>query len=304
MKIYRVIASVLLSAFASTQVVAGPGDNVLPADVVKPCERHVEVDKITRITVPMVPFRGVNLIFPFELDNSKTVYSLSSSNTWNYNKADGSNLVAIHFSQFSNQWGELADFTIKHGEYLFSITLQADPNLKNHCTNIVFDFSEKQLKEMREKKKEEYLAKLKKKYERKMEQLDQEAESRALKLVGALAQTEADYSNIHTYETVELDNGDEIELYVTEMQDWGEFTVVKAEVSNFSGVNPLYLQDLEVGQLEDNGGKRQLTGAIDMDQKLSPDGSGEITFTTQGDVPYTGAYATLKTNRGQVEVEW
>jgi len=279
--------------------------SMLSNDVIMPCERTVEVENLTRIVVPMTPFRGVNLIFPFELADNKTSYSLSSDQPWAYEPAAGSRMVPVYFSQFGDQWGELADFTIATGQYVFSMTLKADPNIENHCTNIVFNFSEEQLREIREGEKKEYLAALDSEYQEKLAKLDEQAEREALKLVGSLARGNPDNTGIHEYEVLELSNGDEIELYVEEIQGWGEFSVVSAEITNDSDLEPLYIEGIEVGALRDDGGRTEtIEGYTELAKKLKEDSVERVTFTTLENIPYTDGYMKLTTNRGSVEVKW
>jgi hypothetical protein len=302
MKDSRVFLVGVLAAFVSMSAGAYE-DNVLPDSVVMPCERHVEVKDITRLVVPMTPFRGVNLIFPFELNEASTSYSLSSDLVWDFREAAGTALVPIYFSNFSDQWGELADFTVTTGDYIFSITLKADPNLKNHCSNVVFDFSDEQIKKIREGEKKEYLAALDAQYQEKFAELDEQAANKALELVASLSKGNPSDTGIHEYDTLELSNGDEVELYIEEIQGWGEFSIILAEVSNDSQVSPLYIEDVEVGRLK-NGQKTPLNGHPDIEPKLPMDSVAEMTFTTTDNIPETGGYMRLLTDRGVVEVTW
>lgn len=278
-------------------------NNVLPDSVVMPCERHVEVSDITRLVVPMTPFRGVNLIFPFELNETSTSYALSSDLVWNFKEAEGTALVPIYFKNFSDQWGELADFTVTTGDYIFSITLKADPNLQHHCSNVVFDFSDEQIKKIREGEKKEYLAALDAEYQEKLAKLDEKAADQALELVASLSKGSSTDTGVHEYKTLELSNGDEVELYIEEIQGWGEFSIILAEVSNDSQVSPLYIENVVVGRVND-GHKSPLKGHAEIDPKLPMDSVSELTFTTTENVPETGGYMRLQTDRGTVEVTW
>lgn len=299
---YRAILAGLVAAFVSMGANAYE-DNVLPDSVVMPCERHVEVTDITRLVVPMTPFRGVNLIFPFELSETSTSYSLSSDLVWDFKEADGTALVPIYFQNFSDQWGELADFTVTAGDYIFSITLKADPNLQNHCSNVVFDFSDEQIKKIREGEKKEYLAALDAEYQEKLASLDEKAANKALELVASLSKGRSSDTGVHEYNTLELSNGDEVELYIEEIQGWGGFSIVLAEVSNDSQVSPLYIEEVVVGRVNNNQ-KSPLKGHAEVEPKLSMDSVSELTFTTTENIPETGGYMRLRTDRGTVEVTW
>lgn len=298
----RVFLAGMLAVLISMSAGANE-NNVLPDSVVMPCKRHVEVQDITRLVVPMTPFRGVNLIFPFELNEASTSYSLSSDLVWDFKTAGGTALVPIYFNNFSDQWGELADFTVTTGDYIFSITLKADPNLKNHCSNVVFDFSDEQIKKIREGEKKEYLAALDAQYQEKFAALDERAANKALELVASLSKGSSSDAGIHEYNTLELSNGDEVELYIEEIQGWGEFSIVLAEVNNDSQVSPLYIEDVVVGRVN-NDRKAPLKGHAEIESKLPMDSVAELTFTTTENIPETGGYMRLVTDRGVVEVTW
>ncbi|ERS88335.1 hypothetical protein Q672_10790 [Marinobacter sp. EVN1] len=294
----RFIAGVLMGTAVSAQAA------IPPDELVMPCERHVQVEDITRLVVPMVPFRGVNLIFPFELNDSTTSYAISSNLVWDFKEANGSRMVPVYFSSFEGQWGELTDLTIAAENHIFSITLKADKDIRNHCTNIVFDFSEEQLKAIQEGEKKEHLARLDEEFEKRLKQLDDDAAEKALELVGALAKGSPSVSGIHEYNGLTLSNGDEIELYVEEIQGWGEFSVIKAEITNDSEVSPLYIRKVQVGLGGGDQRKQPISGHADMEAKIKEDAEGELTFTTTENVPETGGYMEIETDRGTVEVVW
>lgn len=283
---------------------ANTSTSVLPDSVVMPCERPVKVDDITRLVVPMTPFRGVNLIFPFELSDDNTAYSMSSDLVWDFKTAKGTRVVPIYFQSFDSQWGELTDFTISTGDHIFSITLKADPDIRNHCTNIVFEFTDEQLKAIREGERKEHLAALDAEYEQKFDDLEKMAEKKALELVGALSRGGSSDTGIHEYRVLELSNGDEVELYVEEMQGWGTFSLLLAEVSNDSEVSPLYIEDIKVGRINDKEQRIVLDGHAEVSPKLAVDSVGKVTWSTTENIPTTNGFMELTTDRGTVEVTW
>lgn len=296
--LYRLMPGVLMGAAFTVQAA------IPPDDLVMPCERRVQVEDITRLVVPMVPFRGVNLIFPFDLNDATTSYAISSNLVWDFKEAGGSRMVPVYFSNFEGQWGELTDLTIAAESHIFSITLKADKDIRNHCTNIVFDFSEEQLKAIREGEKKEHLARLEEEFERRVKQLDEDAAERALELVGSLAKGRPSITGVHEYRSLSLSNGDEVELYVEEVQGWGKFSVIKAEITNDSKVLPLYIRKVQVGLGGGKERKKPISGYSEVDPKIRENGEGNLTFTTTDNVPKTGGYMEVETDRGVVEVVW
>ena len=278
--------------------------NVLPDEVVMPCERRIEVSELTRIVVPMTPFRGVNLIFPFDLQDQQTTYSLSFDQIWSFSPAGGTNMVPVYFKSFAGEWGELTDFTIATRHHVFSITLKADPDIRNHCTNVIFDFTEEQLQRIREGERKEHLEALDAEYQKKLASLEEDVNRQALKLVGNLASQRPRNIRIHEDNSLRLSNGDQVEVYVRRMQGFGAFTVITGEVKNDSRVQPLYIQDVKVALTDGRDRRVPVSGHMDIEPRLGINQVASFTFATTQDMPRTGGVMEITTDRGTVEVLW
>ncbi len=274
-------------------------------DQIKPCERIVDVTQLTRLVVPMTPFRGVNLIFPFELDDDNTTYSISSNNTWSYIPAKGGNIVPVNFNKFQNEWGEIIDLTIAHKGYVFSIALLAVQNLEQHCTNIVFKLSDEERKKMEEKTKKRYLDALKLEYDQKFKELDDKANNLALDIIGELVVASPHESGIKEEEEIELSNGDVLGLYVDRIYGYGRFSVLNIELTNDSEVKPLYIKKVEVTALGANDKKKsRIRGSAKYHKKMKEKAVQEFTFSTLDNIPTSGAMVRVTTDRGVIEVKW
>lgn len=276
--------------------------NVPPDQVVKPCEKHYNLSAITRIVVPMTPFRGVNLIFPYPLHDNKTLVSLSSNLTWKAERAKGGNIIPVNFTAFANNWGEMNDLTISTGDHVVSVGLVADPNVMNHCTNIVLDLSPEELERIKNGRKEAYKQELDAEYQERLSKLDQEIDNKALALVGSLAQEELDISKVHEANSLVLRNGDEIELYVENIQHYGRFSVVKAEMENDAEKTPVYIKSVKV--MMDDDEALEIEGHAEFTDKVKPGGIQEIMFVSLKEIPSSKVRMVAETDKGTVEVKW
>jgi len=303
----RLLFWVLLSIFNYTAVMAMSVSDIMnmvpPDNKVMPCVRKIPITQITRAVIPIEPFRGVNFIFPFKLENANTLYSLSSDKLWDYNRANGLNIFNVFYKSFnSSDWGKVNDLSIAVNDYNFSLTLKAEPG--RHCSNIVFTLSEEEKKKLVDGETKEYLTALDIEYELKVRSLDVEAERRALKIVGALVSANVNTTRIHEEKTIELPNGDEIIVYVDEILGYGKFSVLKIEIENESNVNPLYIKTVEVFTLSDNKKRERVEGATGFDKKMSVNSAQYTNFTTREGLPETGAVLVVTTDLGELEVTW
>jgi len=273
--------------------------------LIKPCKRSVDVTELTRLVVPMTPFRGVNLIFPFELADNSTTYSISSDNVWSFIPAKGGNIVPINFNQFKNEWGEINDLTIEHKGYVFSIALVAVKDLKQHCTNIVFKLSDAERKKMQEKDKKRYLDALKREYQQKFDELDNQANHLALNMIGELVTANPYEKNIKEEQELALSNGDVLSLYADKVYGFGRFSVLAIELNNDSDVKPLYVKKVEVYSLGANDRKKtRIRGSAKFSKKMKQGDVQEMSFSTLDNIPASGAMIIVTTDRGLIEVKW
>ena len=273
--------------------------------LIKPCKRSVDVTELTRLVVPMIPFRGVNLIFPFDLADTNTTYSISSNNIWSFVPAKGGNIVPVNFKQFKGEWGEINDLMIEHDGYVFSLALVAVQDLKQHCTNIVFKLSEAERKKMEEKEKKRYLDALKREYQEKFDDLDNQANHLALDMIGELVTANPYEKNIKEEQEITLSNGDILSLYVDKMYGYGRFSVLSIELNNDSDVKPLYVKKVEVFSLGSNDSKKsRIRGSAKFGKKMKQGEVQEMSFSTLDNIPSSGAMVVVTTDRGKVEVKW
>jgi len=257
---------------------------------------------ITKAVIHMTPFRGVNLIFPFRLDE-KTVYSLSSKLMWNIAEAKGSNTVPIFFTEFKEgDWGNINDLTIATEGLTFSLSIVADPDLTRHCSNVVFTLSPQMKEKLDSKRKESFEIALKQQYDEKFKQLDAEAENKALSLVGQLANTSPDSESLHEEAALKMARGDEFVAYVKKIVSYGKFSNILFDLE-LNGKKDIYIQSIEMYSLEGEV-KTPIRGYVDYVAKMKEGASQSLVFTSLDKVPVTNAMLLVKTDSGEVSVKW
>ena len=299
-KLWYVLALLLSTTLQAQTVVL----DELPEKMILPCEREIMVKKLTPAIIPMIPWRGVNLMFPFELDEDVTVYSLSGGDVWTFDKAlKGSNIVTLTFKEFdkNRNWGTVQDFTIATQGYVFSFALHAVQDPSKHCTNIRLTLSEAEKKRLVEERKQNYRKVIEQEYAEQFSKLDDNAEEKALLMMAGLAQSKPERTRIKEEGTLKLPNGDELVVYVANSKTYGTFTTLSFDIENHGAEKPVYIEGLS---LKKEGQHREIKGASTLPKKINTDSEAEVTFVTRERLPETGLALLLKTKAGDIEVVW
>lgn len=290
---------VAVSGFAQAETVRL---TQLPDELAMPCTRQIPLQKLTQAVVPIIAGRGVNLMFPKEIpisSETETTYTLSAADVFQFLKAsEGSNIVPVSIKQFSV--GAVRDFTIATRNFAVSLALKAETNPERHCTNILFTLTEDERKRILKEEKERYQAVLDAQYKDRMRQLDKEVNDKALLMVGGLAEETPDRWRVNEEGTLELKNGDEITAYVRDVQKFGQFYLMSMEVENESGSIPVYFSELSVKRDK----TQPVNGATSMPKKLEAGKTAEVIFASLAEIPATDGMLIIKTDQGDIKVEW
>lgn len=297
-----ILAVVLLS---SACIVFGSEYHIPSNREAMPCERRVPLTAITRAVIPMTPLRGVNIIFPYKLPDDTTEYIPSGRNIWSYQKASGGTLVPIFFKNFKpSEFGEVQDFTIKTPHHIVSLALKADPDMHDHCTNIILTLTPAEKKRLEEEEKKNYMAQLDAEYKKKFSQLDKTAEDKALTFVASLTNDNPNTTSIYENGSFQNAKGDTITLYVDKAKKYGKFSILMFSVKNASSQGPLYINSLNVGVIGKGKQRKPLDGHADYNKKIDTNSTESFTFATLESIPDTNGFVTIDTNEGKLDVTW
>lgn len=272
--------------------------------MIMPCSRTVPMTALTRVVIPIYPGRGINLTFPPDLDMNEatTTYMMSSKDVFDYAKAiPESNIVPISTARFSDSdIGAVRDFTISMKGFVISLGLKMDVDPQRHCTNVVFTLSEAERQRVEAEGRQRYQAMLEEQFKERMDKLDEEVTDRALLLVAGLVNETPERWTVKETGSVELDNGDEVELYVHDIQNFGPFYMMSVEITNDSTKLPLYISSVEVKGTEG----KAIRGTIDAPKKMEPGQMAEAVYVSKDKIPPTSGVLSVKTDRGIVDVKW
>lgn len=290
-------------------VFAASGAYALDGDL--PKEKIVEINSpVTKLVVDILPGRGVKCIFPWVLDenSAELPYTgiLTNNRTFEQFREEGQNYIVykIKAADMSSE-GELGDAFVNVAGFHFSMTLRVNFSRKAHYSTIIYKLSEANKLDLIEKAIKRRQEALIKEYRLKEEELDQRAEKMALKLVGRLATSDRDTSNIKEEQSLKLSNGDRIVFYADRIISYGAIHVIPIEVKNDSGLESLYLKNISLEKLVD-GGSYPLISEFEMPPKLAPDetGKGFIVTNDSRVLSSEDAKMTLFCDRGKVELQW
>lgn len=269
----------------------------VPDEIAISCNKTVKVSSITKTVVRMTPFRGVNLIFPEKLSNDTTVYSLSSSEIWQFTKASGTRIVPLTYRTKKKVFGAIQDLTIATEDNVYSIALVAEPDIEKHCTNVVFEFSEEEKRKRDLKKRERQQLALKKDKNKNSSSLDHSP----LKLVAEVATSDPDDKNIYEEKSIDFESGSLI-FYIDKLKVFENFSVVLAEIKNDSS------EEVRISRMNVNtnelGINKTVQGYMTPVKKLNPNDTVKVTFATTTNLKDLKRSFTVKSNVGNLNMEW
>lgn len=297
LKISNLLCFSLLCAFFNPVIAASVPDKIALA-----CTLSVEVSPITRTVVRMTPFRGVNLIFPEKLYNESTIYSLSSNEVWSYTKASGTNIVPITYKTKDNVFGEIQDLTIATEDHVYSIALVSEPDIKKHCTNVIFRLSAAEKKRLELKKHKSTETALTKNYKEKLANLEGRAVVLSLQMVSEVALSKPSISKIFEESTLQFKSGSLV-VYVDRLMSYENFHLMIAEIKNTSRSESVSIDSLYVANFV-SGIDKPVPGYMTEVDSIDKNKSIKITFASAKNLSDMDKKLILKTNKGTVSVEW
>ena len=290
-------------------VLAASGAYALDGDL--PKEKVIEINSpVTKIVVDILPGRGVKCIFPWVLDehSAELPYTgiLTNDQTFEQFREEGQNYIVYKIKKADlTSEGELGDAFVNVAGFHFNMTLRINFSREAHYSTIIYMLSKKNKLDLVERAIKRRQASLVKEYKLKEEELDKRAEKLALKLVGRLAISDRDTSNIKEEEALKLSNGDRIVFYADRILTYGKIHVIPIEVTNDSGREPLYIENISLEKMKDDG-SYPLISEFEMPLKLAQNetGKGFIVTNDSRVLSSEDAKMTLFCDKGRVELQW
>lgn len=276
-----------------------------------PKEKIVEINSpVTKLVVDILPGRGVKCIFPWVLDehSADLPYTslLTNNQTFEQFREEGQNYIVYKLKAADiTSEGELGDAFVNVAGFHFNLTLRVNFSRKAHYSTIIYKLSKNDKLDLIEKAIKRRQESLVREYKLKEEELDKRAEKMALKLVGRLATSDRDTQNIKEEQSLKLSNGDRIDFYADRIITYDTIHVIPIEVSNDSGLRPLYINNISLEKLIDDG-SYPLISEFEIPIKLGPNETGKGFIVTNDNrvLGSEDAKMTLFSDKGKVELQW
>lgn len=307
MSFSRGLARLFLVIFVVTPCLSVSGAS--KSSSIMPKTRTITIQPITHDVIDIRPGGLVKIIFPWVLneDDDELPYfgRLATDNVFALEKKAGQNVLVLYYKNISpNLEGEMVDLTVSTRGYHFTFTVRANFDPRKHYSNIVLKLTEADKIELLDREKKRFLDQLAQERSRLIEEIDARAEQRALRLIGELSDSDPDVSRIKEENELTFSNGDRAIAFVNVARHWDKFTVFEFEIENDSEKTPLYVQSVQLFEVNDGGGKKPINVVHDLSPKLAPNEIAKGTFATLAKVPEENVLLEVTTDRGNIEVSW
>lgn len=268
----------------------------------EPCVNDVKTitidSNITRVKIPMTPFLGINLIFPFSVTDDSALYSISSNRVFDFKISNNTNLIPLYFKQFDkNLFGTSADFTLAYEDFIFSFLLTALP--EGHCSNYRFEFSDAMAKRMTDKKdkRNENLAGAI--LNERIDEIDSEVNRRVLENIAGIIKGDRKKFRINEEANILISDHESVVLYIRDIEKYGTYNTISLVVENHTSTSrDLFIKSFNIKGHSINN------MSIDFNPKMEGNSEQPITIALMGELPKTGGSLTMSTNHGMIEVQW
>lgn len=261
------------------------------APSLKPKYRSVELKEFTSVQIDVLPHSGVQLIFPFVLDEPslKPALKITYAGSDGFEvpassdkaKVSGKNTVTIVGNAPSSQGGNsvfLSTLFINVGGYNVTVSMRTQYDVRKVDTGIVFNLSNSERKQLISSAVDKYKEQIDKEYEKKLSKLDSMARQEALKFVGELVTNDPDYKSFKIESDFSIGDSRFV-FYADELVVYPSFSTVVFEVENKSTVD-VRLDSISLSVIDENDNPRSISGLFDCPKVFSSDSVSKCTFSS------------------------
>ncbi len=280
---------------------------------ISPKLKKVELEQFTSLNVELVPDLGTRFIFPFVLDESDDFipFTLDITNPlFISTRHAGRNSFTIEIDP-PEEGGQLPTYLgnmfVSVGGYNLSIVLSTTNSLKRHVSDYVFELSDKAREDLIQEAIVKRTKSLEESYQQKLSEIDDKASIIALRKIGNLALSDPDEDPIKEESTLELDTGEKVILYLSEVLIYGKkYKLFTYEVTNDT-TEDLKVVDAVLLTIDKNGLQQKLFTANSIMSRIKPGDTHKGVITTDSpavDNKALNIRLSLLTSAGLVEVDW
>jgi hypothetical protein len=274
----------------------------------EPRVKTITLESHTNLTAHVVPNLGVRFIFPFVLDESDDFIPFTAQPTnpsFSYKREAGRNSFVVWIDPKAGlQSGNL--FVTVAG-YLISIELKTstDPSLFYSDINFVLGTADRE--NIIQKGIKQRTAALEAEYKKKFEDLENQADQKAISKVGVLAMVEPIRTRIKEQSTLSLPNGDTLTLFVDQSLKYGAYTMVTFDLRTDAETQGLSVLDAKLFSVNmETKNVRPIDAAKDLPKRITPKDSFRGVLTTLDSTLNQKEQLKLQvlTDKGLVEAKW
>jgi len=282
----------------------------------KPQTKTVTLQRVTHLTVEILPDMGSHFIFPFVLDETDSEIPFTNVSTNKIFKVDrtpkrNSFVVLINQDRVPEEYRgrKLPEYRgnlfLVVGDYNITIEMKITNEIDNHFTEYVFELGAIEEELLIQKMVQNRVALLEKDYEKRLAHIDELAEDKVITKLGELAATKPRIKNIKEMKEMSTDDGP-IVLKVDRALHYGRFISFAYQIENQTN-KALSVTGIEILQhngLEDP--KLRVHSVKDLPPRLMADQSFDGVVSINGTNLNPEAYVTLRltTNKGEIDATW
>jgi len=279
---------------------------------IKPQSKKIILESFTTLNVNLVPDMGTRFIFPFVLDQTDDVvpYTFVSTNpAFKTTREKGRNFFVLEIDP-PNEGGAMAtnlgNVFVTAGGYNLSIVVKSTIDLREHVSDYIFKLSDKAREDLIQTAIKKRSLSLEAQFKEKEAGLDKRADRMALEKIATLSMLAPDENNIKEETTLELSQGQEITVYMSDMSTYGKkFHVIHYEVTNETGEH-LRILDVSLFTIDKNDMKSKINSVNKIRERIEINETEEGWISTESVQVTQGEKLMLAvlTSAGEVDVKW
>lgn len=281
-------------------------------NALKPISKNIVLEPYTKMVVELVPDFGTRFNFPFILDEGDNIipYSFYSTNpVFKALHKPGHSFFLLEINP-PEEGGELplnlGNIFITAGGYHISMIVKSTTDVRKNVSDYVFSLSERDSEDLIQTSVKKRSAALERSFKEKEAGLEQRANELALKKIAMLSMQEPDNSNIKEDVTLELPQGQEITVYMSDMSTYGKkFHVIHYEVTNDTA-EVLRILDVSLFTIDKNDIKTKISSVNHIKERIIIDKTEEGWVVSDSILITEGANLMLAvlTSEGEIDVKW
>lgn len=261
--------------------------NCVAAPVLTPEFKKVPLTEFTSLTLNVLPDAGIQLIFPFMLDNPtlKPAIKIDNTNAEAFTvPATGQNASKILIDQNTitiignRQSEQLGNLFINIGGYNVVVGMRTVTDVREVSPTIVFELGEDDRNHLITHTIDRYKASLKSAHDKAMADLSRQAKEEALAYVGELVFKRPESTSFKISKVLDLE-GRRLKIYIDELVKYDSFNTLVFEIDN-PNAHDIRVDSISVTVIDEDDMVNQVSGQSNCPKLIGGGDDVQCTFTT------------------------